>query len=245
MKISLILLWIVCILSCTKKKQVIIIPDTSFTKVSSTILFNNSLKYENVLDHEGTSYRTILIGNQIWMAENLRVVTFRNGDSIPTTTPYNQDISSNSNAIYQWVYNGNSIFIPNYGRLYTWNVVKDTRGVCPVGWKVPSDQDWAELVQYVGGESVAGGNLKETDTIHWYPPNSYATNKFGFTGLPGYYRNDKLKRHTIGHEGYWWTATNYDTTTAYCYGLSNESNYIDYTQFPKNRGLSIRCIKNN
>jgi uncharacterized protein (TIGR02145 family) len=228
--------------SC-KKKGVIIIKDKSSTKVNSTILFNPSISYNEISDHEGKVYKSVQIGNQIWMAENLSVSTFQNGDSIPTTTPYDKDIASEISALYQWVYNGDQIFLPNYGRLYTWNVVTDKRGVCPTGWRMPTEKDWDLLVQFVGGESVAGGKLKEKDTLHWFPPNSYASNSVGFTGLPGYYRNDKLKRHTIGHEAYFWTSTEYDATTSFCYGFSNESSYIDYTQFPKNRGLSVRCIK--
>lgn len=242
MKFIFLFFILTLIFSC-KKKEVIVLKNMSALKAKSTIKFNPSILYDSVIDHEGNSYKTVQIGDQWWMAENLTVKTFKNGDSISTTTPYNLDISIQFDALYQWVYQANTIFLPNYGRLYTWNVVNDKRGICPAGWKIPKEEDWNKLVQLAGGETKAGGNLKEEDTLHWFPPNSDASNSLGFTALPGYYRNDKLKRHTIGHEAYFWTETGYDQTHAFCYGMSNESNYIDYTQFPKNRGLSIRCIK--
>ena len=120
-----------------------------------------------VPDIDGNVYNTVTIGTQVWMAENLKTTKYRNGDLIGTTTPATLDISGESYTKYQWAYDGNESNVATYGRLYTWYAVTDTRNVCPTGWHVPTDAEWTTLTTFLGGESVAGGKLKETGTTHW------------------------------------------------------------------------------
>jgi uncharacterized protein (TIGR02145 family) len=141
-----------------------------------------------VTDVEGNTYKTVVIGNQVWMAHNLKVTQYNNGDPIPTTIPASLDYSGETAPKYQWAYNGDNNNLNDYGRLYTWFAVTDSRGVCPVGWHLPSDSDWGKMITLLGGSSVSDGKLKETGTSHWIHPNQDATNISGFTALPGGYR---------------------------------------------------------
>ncbi len=124
-----------------------------------------------VSDIEGNTYKTIKIGTQTWMAENLKTTKYKDGSEIP-------NITNNGD------YDNNPANSETYGRLYNWYTVDDDKGVCPEGWHVPDDAEYTVLTDYLGGESVAGGKMKETGTEHWNSPNTGATNESGFTGLP-------------------------------------------------------------
>jgi uncharacterized protein (TIGR02145 family) len=144
---------------------------------------------------------------------------------------------------YQWTYDGKESNVALYGRLYTWYTVTDSRGVCPTGWHVPTDEEWITLTTYLGGEAVAGGKLKETGTNHWISPNTGATNETGFTALPGGYRQYYGTFYAIGYGGIWWSVT--DSTA-----LKALYRYVDYNtsstfrlDYPKHCGLSVRCVK--
>jgi len=126
-----------------------------------------------VVDYDGNIYHTITIGTQVWLKENLKSLHYSDGASIPGVLAYN-----------------NSDSLANiYGRFYTWNAAmrnstnQGVQGVCPVGFHVPTDSEWTVLGNYLGGNSVAGGKLKEADTVHWYSPNLGADNSSGFTAL--------------------------------------------------------------
>ena len=123
-----------------------------------------------VTDIDGNVYNTVTIGTQVWMKENLKVTKYRNGDAIGITTPATLDIWGETSPRYQWAYDGNESNVATYGRLYTWYAVTDSRGVCPTGWHVPTDSEWTTLTDYLGGESVAGGKMKEAGTTHWNSP---------------------------------------------------------------------------
>lgn len=138
-----------------------------------------------VTDVDDNAYKTVTIGSQVWMAEDLRTTKYRNGDAIGTTSPATLDISSESAPKYQWAYAGDESNVATYGRLYSWYAVTDSRNVCPAGWHVPSDAEWTTLTDFLGGEVAAQGKLKEAGTIHWNSPNTGATNESGFTALPG------------------------------------------------------------
>jgi uncharacterized protein (TIGR02145 family) len=148
-----------------------------------------TIQAQTVKDIDGNVYKTVTIGTQVWMGENLKTTKYRNGDLIRTTIPATKGIESEPTAKYQWAYDGNESNVATYGRLYTWYAVTDKRNVCPTGWHVPTDIEWTTLTTYLGGVRVAGGKLKETGTTHWQYPNTGATNETGFTALPSGYRD--------------------------------------------------------
>jgi uncharacterized protein (TIGR02145 family) len=196
-------------------------------------------------DGEGNTYNIITIGTQVWMKENLKTTKYCNGDLIGTTTPATLDISGESTPKHQWAYDGNQSNADTYGRLFTWFAVTDSRNLCPTGWHVPNDVEWTTLTTYLGGESVAGGKLKETGTIHWTPPNTGATNETGFTALPSAYRSSNGAYIGIGGGGSWWSSTENSTTDAFARGMGSSSSTVGRGTYNKAYGFSVRCVKDN
>lgn len=193
-------------------------------------------KFTDIRD--GNVYNWVKIGNQIWMAENLRYLPSVVGPGTGSkTTPY----------YYVYGYEGTSVAAAKatanyttYGVLYNWTAACNS---CPDGWHLPSDAEWTELTDYLGGTSDAGGKLKETGTTHWYSPNTGATNETGFTALPGGYRFNNGSFFDIGHYGDWWSATEDDTSNAwYRYMGYNYSN-VNRRDYNKEVGFSVRCVR--
>ena len=197
-----------------------------------------------VTDIEGNVYNTVTIGTKTWMTENLKVTKYRNGDAIPTTTPATKDASGETAPKYQWAYNGDESNVSVYGRLYTWHAATDSRGLCPTGWHLPTDAEWTTLTDYLGGESVAGGEIKESGTTHWYSPNTGADNSSEFTALPGGVRNYFGPFTNFGYYGYWWSATEYAAGNAFNRYLFYNSGYAarGYSAGDFN-GFSVRCVR--
>ncbi|MFO7658983.1 MAG: fibrobacter succinogenes major paralogous domain-containing protein [Bacteroidales bacterium] len=194
-----------------------------------------------VKDIDGNLYHGVKIGNQVWMKENLNVTRFRNGDPIPTTNPFDLNITDLSAPVYQWITENDEANAAIYGRLYTWHAATDSRGICPEGWRIPTDDDWNDLWSYLGADD-AGSKIREAGTTHWYSAST-ANNSSGFTALPGdLRRREGNYSGIVGFYGYWWTSTSSIGDMAFYYS-------IDYTCFItrapayKNHGLSIRCIK--
>ena len=191
---------------------------------------------ENVDDTE-----TVTIGNQVWTKKNLDVSHYRNGDTIPEV----RDAATWANLkTGAWCYyNNDPANGAIYGKLYNWYAVNDSRGLAPGGYHVPSDAEWTVLSTYLGGESVAGGKMKETGTTHWYIPNTGATNSSGFSGLPGGYRLNNGGYYYIRSFGIWWSSTEYGGTLAWYRYL-----YFDYINIvrsyvAKGYGISVRCVR--
>lgn len=206
------------------------------------VLVKNDSDCETVTDIDGNMYKTVKIGNQIWMAENLRVSRYRNGDLIPNVKN-NGDWEKLETG--GWCNNDNNpAYDAEYGKLYNWFAVDDVRGLAPEGWHVPSDVELTILVNYLGGETVAGGKLKEKGTIHWNSPNVGATNETYFNALPGGNRFKDGEYYEVGEDGSWWTCTNDDTYNAWYFILTNEYCDEDRNSSSKQQGLSVRCIKN-
>lgn len=207
------------------------------------IIFNPDLTYGSVTDIDGNVYKTIVIGTQTWMAENLKTTKYRNGNSIGTTIPASLNTTAESTPKYQWAYAGNESNVATYGRLYTWYAATDSRNVCPTGWHLPTDTEWNILTTYLGGEG-AGGKLKESGTTHWNTPNTGATNSSGFTALPGGYRYYDGTFINIGSYGYWWSPW-YVTGSAWAramyYNFIGASRYSD----GGSSGFSVRCLRDN
>ena len=145
------------------------------------------------------------------MAKNLKTIKYNNGTAIPYMTDSTNLIASTP-AYY--LYNNDIANKPIYGVLYNWYVV-NTRKLCPLSWHVPTTEEWTTLTSVLGGESVAGGKLKETGSTHWVSPNAGATNETGFTALPGGYRSIFGAFEGIGSYCAWWSATEYGDAGAY------------------------------
>ncbi len=216
--------------------------DMSFTTTalrSFNITFNPGLVYGSVTDIDGNIYKTITIGNQTWMAENLKVTKYNDGTIIPFNPVAAMWYSATSGG-YSW-YNSDSL---GYGALYNWHAAGSDK-LCPAGWHVPSDAEWSILVTYLGGESGAGAKLKESGTVHWSVPNSGATNEPGFSALPGGYRNSAGTFNSIKQKGYWWSASAASSTEAYYRSMGYNYGNIDKTSTNKVSGFSVRCVKDN
>jgi uncharacterized protein (TIGR02145 family) len=179
------------------------------------------------------------------MSENLRTTKYRNGDTIPNITDENK-WSVLTTGAYCNYYN-DSIYSDIYGRLYNWFTVTDSRNIAPAGWHVPTNAEWTELINYLGGESVAGGKLKETGTAHWLGPNKGATNETGFTALPGGLKimnNISSPFAGLGSDGSWWSIEKSSLIGAWGVDIRYYENDARLMQdFPVNYGFSVRCIK--
>ena len=197
-----------------------------------------------VTDIDGNVYKTVVIGSQEWMAENLKVTRYRNGDTIPNVTDttwltlqtgaycwYNND--TNDTAAYKSI----------YGALYNWYSIVDGRNIAPEGWHIPTDAEWTALTTFLGGDSIAGGKLKEIGTLHWYNPLAGTTNETGFTARPGGCLSNTDIFINLGDYGYWWTGTADSTSTAWFRGMYY-NNSVFRNNVSKISGFSVRCIKN-
>ncbi len=187
---------------------------------------------------DGNVYKTVTIGSQVWMAENLKYLPGVVGPATGSlTNPY----------FYVYDYDGTSVTdakatanYSTYGVLYNWEAAK---AACPAGWHLPSDAEWTTLTNYLGGESDAGGKLKETGTMHWLSPNTGATNESGFTALPGGMRgSDGFDE--IGYNGNWWSAVESDAAGAWYVNVNYADSYVRTGKFPsKAVGFSVRCVR--
>lgn len=190
-----------------------------------------------VTDIDGNTYSTVTIGSQVWFAENLKTTKLNNAVPISLVTlsyEWNKLIIS---AAYCW-FNNDPINKNLYGALYNFPAVVSNQ-LCPNGWHVPTKADWTILTTFLGGETVAGGKLKEAGTVHWLDPNT-GTNESGFTGLPGGYRNSSDGVfYGVGQVGIWWSSSE-----SYEY-VSNSNSGISFNLVPGNKaGCSVRCLKN-
>jgi uncharacterized protein (TIGR02145 family) len=182
---------------------------------------------------------SVKIGNQIWMAENLEVSTYQNGDPITLMEPNEYWRQTTDGA---WCYyNNDSANYYHFGKLYNWHAINDPRGICPKGWRVPTKQDWDELIRFAGGDTLAGGNLKNPriwDRIH-----ENAINKFGFSAIPGGYRLTDGKFMNQGIISVYWTADKADQNNAWDIFLISKSPIAGISQTGTEHGFSCRCIK--
>lgn len=214
----------------------------TYDTASKTVKINITIA-TTVTDIDGNIYKTVKIRNQWWMAENLKVTNYNNGDSIPNVT---DDVEwSNLTSGAYCDYNNEPDNSATYGKLYNWYAVYDNRNIAPTGWHVPTDDEWTILTTYLGGEDIAGGKLKETGTSHWQNPNTSANNESGFTGLPGGYRYSDGTFRYLNTIGKFWSSTL--TVTSFPWYRSLYYNYpdIDRQMSSMDYGLSIRCIQDN
>jgi uncharacterized protein (TIGR02145 family) len=194
-----------------------------------------------IKDINGNTYKTVLIGTQVWMAENLKTNKYNDGTAIPLVTD-DKSWKTLTTPAYCWFDNDTISNKYRYGALYNWYAVS-TNKLCPKGWHVPADKEWTTLTTYLGGESVAGGNLKETDTTHWESPNVLATNESGFTALPSGYRNLVGLFNYIGKYGYWWSSTECNVSYGWARIILYNGGSVDRVFTFKQDGWSVRCLK--
>ena len=190
-------------------------------------------------DIDGNIYHTVTIGTQVWMVENLKTTRYNNGTVIPLVKD-SAAWAALTIPGYCW-YNDSATYGNTYGALYNFYAV-NTGKLAPTGWHVPTDSEWSVLTTYLGGDSVAGGPLKEAGTVHWASPNTGATNSTGFTALPGGYRMNDGAFVYIGLNGYWWSST-YDGPGALFYREMSYDTTGVHRSFA-DVSFSVRCIKN-
>jgi len=200
-----------------------------------------SLSAQTVTDIEGNTYKTVTIGTQTWLAENLKTTNFNNNTPIPLVTEKGEWDSLITPA-YCWYQNDDSLYKNIYGALYNWYAV-NTGNLCPEGWRVPSADDWDTLVAFLGGNYLAGGALKVMGTEIWKTPNTGATNESGFTALPGGTKVLGNGFTNLSNSGHWWTATEFKDERSCSRILLYYTNVI-YKDFNnKKNGNSVRCVK--
>jgi uncharacterized protein (TIGR02145 family) len=193
-------------------------------------------------DIDGNDYKTVVIGTQVWMAENLKTTKYNDGTAIPYVTVGNAWGALTAPA-FCWYNDDAATYKVTYGALYNWYVV-NTGKLCPKSWHISSDDEWTTMISYLGGESIAGGKLKEADTNHWTSPNTGADNKSGFTALSAGERTPSgFADIMIGWITFFWTSTEYSTTEAYELNLTYGSGAIFKENSKKQLGASVRCIK--
>ena len=212
-------------------------------KIDSVIFYRSNAMGETITDIDGNVYRIVTIGSQTWMGENLKTTRYYDGTPIPLITDATE-WSELETPGYCWYNNNESENKGLYGALYNWYAAAHPK-ICPEGWHVPSDEEWTVLTDYLGGESTAGGKLKEAGTEHWREPNTGATNETGFTALPAgirYGTNGDYKSQ--GEEGRWWTSTDHETFgSGWFRTMKYGSRNVGRHHLLKIHGFCIRCIK--
>ena len=209
-------------------------------------IHNPDLTYGTMTDQEGNVYKTIVIGTQEWMAENLNTSIYSNGDAIPTNLDNAAWQNTTSGA---WAYyNNDSSYACPYGKLYNFYTCVDARQLCPTGWHVPTDAEWTVLTNYLDGESVAGGKMKTTGTIEaatglWHSPNIVATNSSGFSGAPGGGRYYLGAYSDFGNYGFWWSSSVEAASSVWYRGLSSSIGVAASYTGNMQVGFSVRCLR--
>jgi uncharacterized protein (TIGR02145 family) len=207
---------------------------------------NPSKVYGTMTDQEGNTYKTIVIGTQEWMAENLNTSIYRNGDTIPTYLDNTAWVNTTAGA---WAYyNNDPSYACPYGKLYNWNACVDARHLCPVGWHVPSDAELTILSNYLGGDVVSGGKMKAIGTIesgtgYWRDPNTSATNESGFSGLPGGGRNVFGNFVLMGNLGYLWSSSQDSGVSGWNRYLAYNESILSRNPHTTKSGFSVRCLR--
>jgi uncharacterized protein (TIGR02145 family) len=196
----------------------------------------------NVSDVDGNTYKTVKIGTQVWMAENLKTTKFSDGTRI-TNVVDNTQWENNTTGAWSY-YENNAANNAKYGKLYNWYAVSQTtngnKNICPKGWHVASDFDWVVLSDYLGDNFC--GKMKEIGTTSWNSPNSDATNTSLFTGIPGGYRDSNGDYGRFGDCGGLWSSSEYSSNKAGYLYLSSYGNMGSYDS-DRRAGLSVRCLR--
>ncbi len=227
----------------------------NYSRVLTLVPTNSQIvnfEFVTCTDLDSNHYAVVTIGTQTWMAENLAY--------LPSVSPASSG-SSSASYYYVYEYQGTSVTAAKattnyltYGVLYNWpaamngspssnSVPSGVQGVCPTGWHLPSDNEWDIIVNYLGGDSIAGSKMKETGTTHWMGSNIGSTNSSGFTGLPGGGRYLDGNFHNIGGWGFWWNSTEYDTSNARYRKMDYYYGFVYSDTHYKRTGFAVRCLR--
>ncbi len=216
----------------------------STIKCESTISFNQSVEYGEFSDQDGNIYKTIKIGSQVWMAENLKSISSRDGRAL---TYYFADESKNPGITW---YDNNIENKSDYGFLYSRNLIYNSSKICPSGWHIPSLNEWEILISYLGGWENAGRKLKEESSSHWMLQAEGTTNESGFTALPGGYYNNFDNYKNLGYFGYYFTSdmsyhreAGVDILYNWLIIFQNDSHVVQKIYDRGSYYSSVKCIK--
>jgi len=202
---------------------------------------------DKVSDLDGNTYKVVVIGTQTWMAENLKTTKLNDGTAIPQVSDGTQWVRLSSPGLC-WFANDETGSKGKYGALYNWYSVQSGK-LAPSGWHIPTREEWAVLIDYLGGTQKAGGRMKEEGLEHWNAPNAEATNSSGFTALGSGARYGFCSGfHGLSERVFFWTASSSagNKDIAHYLHLDFNSGVIaDSTEVPgyKVYGYSVRCVK--
>ena len=192
----------------------------------------------SVTDVDGNVYKTVKIGDQWWMAENLKTTKYRNSESIPNVTIAAQWNKNLVTGAYCW-YNNDISNKAVYGALYNWYAVNDNRNIAPLGWHIATTAEWRALTNFL---DITDSSIREPGSAHWLCPNTSNTNYSGFSSVPGGGRDDNGSFNDIGYIGYWWCPSEDGIVTHYWYIYNDICGVVNYN-YSVSSGLSIRCVK--
>ncbi|MBN1339301.1 MAG: hypothetical protein JXA03_08260, partial [Bacteroidales bacterium] len=213
-----------------------------------------------VNDIDGNVYNTVLIGSQCWMKENLKTTKYKNGTPIPNVE---DDYAWSNLTTGAYVWYGNDIsWKDKYGALYNWYATVNANGLCPTGWHVPTHYEWTALTNHIGGtgspngnklkscrqvNSPLGGGCNTSEHPRWSQHSTqYGTDDYGFSGLPGKYREDLGYFYGyLGDGGYWWSSTAFSSNFAWYRSLVYSYGYVTVNNYDKRAGFSVRCLREN
>ena len=214
----------------------------NFVSILSDIFIENkniSFNLVECVDQEGNNYPVVTIGNQTWLAENLKTSRYRNNIALSNLTN-NNSWGTTTNAAYS-DYSSPSTST-TYGKLYNWYAVTNINNLAPKGWHIPTDEDWTKLSNFLGSTNV-GSKLKERGNLHWLTENADANNQTGFTALPGGSRSTDGNLYDFGNIGYWWSSSVGSNINSGWYRyISNASGNLNTSFYNINAGMSVRCI---
>ncbi len=234
---------VLCMFSPEKKyKKKYKIHIYSFPALDTTILYKNNLTHNYIIDHENNSYRTIRIGKQIWLAENLRVKSFADGTPL-TLANYKDEWLPNDKPLYSAV-NYDTLRKKYVGYLYNWKVIADNRAVCPTGWRIPKDSEWKLLDKELKNENIVG-KLIENNPTHWkgIKLDSVVLNSSGFTAQPTGVINERGEFINLYSSSYWWSSSIYYGNFSCFFTIDAKKNIGEHLNGNQNQGMAIRCIK--
>ena len=197
-----------------------------------------------MIDIDGNQYDVIKIGTTSWAQRNLDVTRFQNGDISKNASSEKEWEESGRDGQPAWCYYDNDSENGKiYGKLYNWYAVNDSRGLCPKGWHIPTDDEWNNTAEQLGGTEIAGSKMKSIETKYWEVPNLNDTNESKFTGIPGGYRKNDTSFNNIKNYVFFWSASSYSNKNAWYFCIYNNFSFVYRYNIEKPVGSSVRCIK--